>query len=61
MKLTRDNLQAARVSDFVDYERDYKTDNSGRLSTSEYFELILQEYETTHGKILDYLKPGRSV
>jgi len=40
---------------FVDYERDYEINDTGKLSRGEYFKLIEKEYEREHGKIIDYV------
>ena len=45
------------MKDFIDWEKDYEPNDIGLLTTGEYFELIEQEYEKEHGKILDYI-PG---
>ena len=41
-------MQSTMDSGFVDYESSYETDESGQLSTSEYWAIIEEEYRKLH-------------
>ena len=43
------------MDEFVDYEKDYEPDDTGKLSTSEYWRIIKEEYRKTHPQ-LDFLE-----